>query len=530
MPGHEFEKNVQQQMEDLRISPSQAVWNGVEKEMQKHKRRRRILLVLPLLLLIGIGAYLTLYKAEPGTISDNKQKNLSNDTKNSVADPSAVAVSPTNNSKQATGNADPLTKKEVTTTIDDNSTQTSASRDNKSTDNNAPVNNAPVSSNETTHKSRATDVKKEAVSIVDLSTKKRAEKNVRSNNSSQLVNNNPAITSAKEKKRKSTVKNNVAKSEDVLDNKIVSVNEDDKTSVTTIASNDKPSVATIDSSSKELANPPLNTVTDTIKVEQPAATEPVVSLAKKAAIKNPAKDRRWQFGIIAGAGVSKLAQGFSAFDKSVYMDAASGLNSNTPPSTPAINYVPATIEQGFSWNAGVFVQRKINDRFRVSAGLQYMLYGTKSNIGSKVDSLALISNFYSNTLLVSQYYRNTGRVTNYSSRYHLIELPLSIHFQLNKGKVLPFNWSTGLTFGYLTGTNALNFDGSSGYYYKDDELYKRFQYGFNMGLSLTFLNKTKHPLEVGPQFHYKFSNILKSDSDPRHLLGGSLVARWYLRR
>jgi hypothetical protein len=55
MSDHEFEKQVKQKMDELRFTPSDAVWNKVAGELRKDRPRRRGWVLLPLLA-IGLGA------------------------------------------------------------------------------------------------------------------------------------------------------------------------------------------------------------------------------------------------------------------------------------------------------------------------------------------------------------------------------------------------------------------------------------------------------------------------------------------
>ena len=107
MPGHEFENKVQQQLEELNLPPSQAVWNRVEQEIRRDKRRRRLLFLLPLLLLLGIGGYWATQSSLKSSITKS-DKNIQNDTKNSVADPAAVAVAPSRTPEQNSAGKDPV--------------------------------------------------------------------------------------------------------------------------------------------------------------------------------------------------------------------------------------------------------------------------------------------------------------------------------------------------------------------------------------------------------------------------------------
>lgn len=57
MHEQNFEKQVQQKMEELSLTPSAPVWQKVEGEIRKKKDRRRLIFWLLPLLLVGGGAW-----------------------------------------------------------------------------------------------------------------------------------------------------------------------------------------------------------------------------------------------------------------------------------------------------------------------------------------------------------------------------------------------------------------------------------------------------------------------------------------
>ncbi|HSC36389.1 MAG TPA: hypothetical protein VLD19_00910, partial [Chitinophagaceae bacterium] len=59
MSTHDFEKQVQQKMDELRFDPSEAVWAEVEKQIRERKRRRLLVWwwTLPFLVAGSIGVY-----------------------------------------------------------------------------------------------------------------------------------------------------------------------------------------------------------------------------------------------------------------------------------------------------------------------------------------------------------------------------------------------------------------------------------------------------------------------------------------
>lgn len=117
MSDHNFEKKIQQKMDELKLTPSAGVWMSVEKNIKSDKRRRRAIFWLPLffLLLGGSGYFLlsnhsssntstkntitssnTTQKNQPVANNENTGKSQTADTKNKEAQPSitAMAVEP----------------------------------------------------------------------------------------------------------------------------------------------------------------------------------------------------------------------------------------------------------------------------------------------------------------------------------------------------------------------------------------------------------------------------------------------------
>ena len=59
MSGHEFEKQVRQKLNDLKMTPSTESWENIEERLRESKRRPVIFYWLPLLLIgLAAGGYL----------------------------------------------------------------------------------------------------------------------------------------------------------------------------------------------------------------------------------------------------------------------------------------------------------------------------------------------------------------------------------------------------------------------------------------------------------------------------------------
>ncbi len=88
MHENNFEKQVQEKMDQLGFDPSDAVWTAVDKEINKNKKRRRPLFILFLfsgLLLAGGAIYVGTFKnfSDKKIISKEQKKNDEDQNKSS---------------------------------------------------------------------------------------------------------------------------------------------------------------------------------------------------------------------------------------------------------------------------------------------------------------------------------------------------------------------------------------------------------------------------------------------------------------
>lgn len=83
MQENEFEKQVQQQMDELRLHPSDAVWPKIEAQIKKEKRRRWGIILFPVILIPGLyGAYVLMNRGNSN--NDYKQATKTFTAKNKI--------------------------------------------------------------------------------------------------------------------------------------------------------------------------------------------------------------------------------------------------------------------------------------------------------------------------------------------------------------------------------------------------------------------------------------------------------------
>ena len=86
MQKNEFEKQVQQKMEELKLHPSDSVWLNIEAHISRKKRRRLAWVFFPILFMCLCGGYWLMHPVTK--LKSNRQNKLTEDIikKNSPAE------------------------------------------------------------------------------------------------------------------------------------------------------------------------------------------------------------------------------------------------------------------------------------------------------------------------------------------------------------------------------------------------------------------------------------------------------------
>lgn len=498
MPGHDFEHKVQQKMEELRLTPSRAVWDGVEAEINRDKKRRRLVFILPLLvLLLGSGAFWwASQESSSNLITEKNQKE--NDSKITHGAATTDPVSKSSDAGQDPGKPNNLGAEKDATQQKDIALPATPSKNTESaTDVElAEPFSKPATANEKGLLTKS--VKEKAKGKLPLAYKRKKEVFVHTKgHSSQVLKKNDGLQPGAS-----------GASEVVND-----VSADLETNYEASMPAPVGYALVFDGTDSLVESPILVTVTSPGK-------------------NSSRKKSNWQWGITGTVGISKNVQGgfFNAFEKSLVAQDAIGAGSRIT-QTPYgfASRQPATIQAGYNYSAGVFVQRKLTKKLELSAGLQYNYFSTQNEVGTKVDANAFNSTASPINALTGTYYLD-GKGQQHVNAYHFVELPLTLRIKLNNNRQIPVYWSNGLSLAYMVNTSALHYESRFGYYYKNNNLFQKTQWGVHTGLSVRLFNGTNHPLELGPHVNFQFSNLLKSaNPDTRHLLGGGLMLRWYMR-
>jgi hypothetical protein len=513
MSDHEFEKKIQLQMEELKFRPSEAVWMEVEKNIRRDKRRRRFLLWVPVAAgLLLTGGYLV--------FSSTRETREVLVNKSSTVQP---AVPSTSSSQNSNG----LSKENTT---QENADRESSIVNRESATGSEESSNVNRESATGSKKPSGNNVKPAAIAPASQSDKTNAANGHAVKHNKGLAKKTPLVSDSKGNNTVSPP----AGTEVVIDKAQQPVQDAVTSTRHPLTSAQHPAPINqhpADSTEEETAQ--------LVALDSASSVAPMVTPIER----KPKKGNKWQWGIQASGGSSNISTerlfGFSnpfSMEKSLVADVAS----NSPANMYAINInppankKPSAIETGVAYSIGGFVQRSVARRLTLGVGLQYAHYSVRTKVGQRVDNAQAVNIGPQGSTIVEQFYRNSSPAVShsYTYRYHFIELPVYVNWQINKARRLPpVAWHGGISVARLIGTNALHYDGVSGVYFKDNGLFNKTQVALTSGLEIGLFRKYRFPIWVGPSFGYNVTGLISKEvSSSQFLWTGGVRLKMLLKK
>jgi hypothetical protein len=471
MPVNEFEKQVQQRMEELKLTPSAEVWMEVEKRIRKEKKRRRILFwwLLPGLLLGGGLLYFNIGEkpAKTAALQQRPIEKIQHPDENKVLSPEAMAPDkPGYNSGQV---------------VDD---KTNAENDSKK--------NSIVPITAIRPGPRANTAVTKPVYTRKMNSKKYPYP--------MEAKNNPVITD--ENKTMEPVP------------AVTVINDRTKTDSTheavTITDKLPAPVRDVTAFSKDSSATAATTVPeDSTKTETTNEEKPLTGSATKK--------KKWNYGAGVQAGSSNtrtggiFGGGMASYDATPLTTSGGGTYTGPPV------YIDAP-RRGSSWGLQFFAQKDLSSRLSFRASLQYDYFSSRIRTGNRVDSARQVNNSISDNLTVRSFYGppgSGGSSRSYTNRYHFAGLSATISWNIIKTKTFSLAWENSVGLSRLLSTNALHYDRNLQVYYGDFEPFRKTQFFLGSGLAIPLLNREKLRVSFHPFVQYAPGDLLKENNGPR---------------
>jgi hypothetical protein len=514
MSVNNFENNIQQKLDELRLRPTEQVWVEVERRIREKKRRRIIFwFLLPGILLLGGGAWWMMN--QPG------------EKKNAV-----VETATTNNIEAADKNKTATIAKDEAPEVEikkenENNIRTDLQRQNTG---------ATVTEKNETVKSNESGKKPEPIIVSGYH---RPENPIvkKQGSASEIIKQRPVVNEKnidsifavsdsrkpKDAEKIKDEKNSSSPNSDVSFKEIKSLPEK-KTDVINIVADTLMAVKPVEKNSTGIKS------IESIAI----ATDSLVktATAETTSKKDKNKKSKWEIGVTTNIGATRL---YKKGLISLGMKSADLLFSS--PSTGAGGgqfnnpvYADSIPLKGFAWQAGVFAKRKTSKKISYSVGLNLSYYSTSQVVGTFVDSVRSINNDL-NSRTSGGFYRYGG-FNSYRNKYYYVQAPLLLQWQINKGKKLPpFILENGLFPSYMFASKALVYDKPSKLFFEDRRLYNKFSLLYHAAFEVKLFSRRNHPLTAGLFYDFHISRLQKvSPPDYNYLQSFGLKINYTIKK
>jgi Outer membrane protein beta-barrel domain len=472
MQNHEFEKKMQQKMEELKLTPADAVWEKVEAGLPPEKKRRWVIFIL-LFCVIATCSILLRNKLNTDHLKTS-ENNLT--AKESVIQKTDAQNTEPNNKQLANDNG-AIKSEPLTTTT----TKIIASKK-----------NITASSAKTKIRIKnTTSSQSDNVAGEDLVANN--YKQIKIAGSSKISIKAPVQSAEENEKMTETVVNN----EDAGEVKNIT-----KTDITGL-------------------------INDSLIVEdKETKADSLVALKKDTAKTNGlyVKQKngnkiKWAYGFEIAAGISAVKNNLFS-NAPVFADANAAYASG-PPNTQ-VRTAPNNPSKGAAFGFGFYMERAINEKWRFSTGLNYLYQNNFILVGTKVDTPVTVRVDALKDLSTNNYY-SSGNSSTYKNKYHLVEIPLLFQYQFSKKS--PVYFKTGVTAAYLLQSNALVYNSNSSAYITDKSIFNKVLLSVNIGAGINLAKKTKLPFSIGYQFKYSIGSVTKTTFGKQHFVNSLLYLK-----
>lgn len=497
MSDHDFEKQVRQKLNNLKITPSAEAWEKIEQRLRE-RRRRRSLLWLPLLLAgLAVGGYY-LYPSLLHPHSGSRQTTVPvNAVSGTTAHKDLAAAEADKNATP--GNDVPGSDIPGL----DRSKATTAENDDSITDGNSLTQQKDGPS---------------SLAIV----RQAMERSERKRKAQPGQRSSPVTSSKHHHATQKSTSIEASETSDDHPNVMVSENAGQPPA---IPANDQASIAY--NAPPVVVSVHAQKILPTALLPAAAENSPPAPVVKKAPATAHSK---WSYAIDVHTGISGVNRNALVPRKSMVAAAdypTSGFVAVVANYAPV--YKPAITSPGLAFSVGLEVKRELSKRFSLSTGLGYTQLNTLLKAGEQYINTQTAYGLRSYVLSSAAMVRN--EVKEYRNKYHFVELPVVLNMRLIGNEELPVYWNAGVVISQLLSSASVHFDAANGIYYEDNGLVNQTQVGVTTGFSLALFNKTPHPLWLGPSVRSNISSVLKKDAaDNRRFVALGLDVKWFWRK
>lgn len=484
MQENEFEKKLQQQMDELQLRPAAELWPRIQVAVAKQNGRKKRVLFFIVFCALSLIAFLV---TDSSLFLNNNNKQAGTAGKSSKEN--TAAVSPV-----LINTLPPQAR------VDSNLP--------------GPAQAAP-------RRLDASEAKKLPSAVIlpvdnnSLQDALAGNKKERSGKGSSAVsvtpainNDDVAISSYKKIRRNSaasvrtTVTNNQP---DELQDAVETVAIVQQKPTATAAT---PAVTTNDEQVKEAAadtkkEAPVTAANATGKnavseVPQPGTNKPTQQKTKQSALSGAGV---WGLSIALSGGITSAGNNYNNSNKSLAYTSNNGNPGTVTGSPGGIVEYPSATKPGGSLEIAIKVYRTLSTKSKIITGLQYRLLTTSVKTGNISDSGAAAP---TRDVVVA------GTINQYRNYHHFISVPVSFSTSIFPIGRSDITLDAGVDFSRLISTNSLQFNLARPAYYKDNTLFNKTIVGLSAAVAINIASKKRALFSIGPEFYYSLTPLASS--------------------
>lgn len=481
MHEQNFEKQVQQKMEELSLMPSAPVWQKVEEQIRKKKDRRHLIFWLLPLLLAGGSAWWLL-----------------SGTNDRVATNSTVSVTKKQPVPAATAPASSPESSAPSTRQEEVKGTPSGQSQSASTSGTIKYNNLTIRTN-----------------LPKLPAQPNLPHRINRSGNQETP---PSLGETTIARKSEGTLTSLKKEEEPRKEALVSRPE---TTIRT-ETNTVSGTATDSASSREAVavTEPKEVIPPATPVVTPSPSGAVDSNTLAPAAPQELNIRKWEWTVHAEAGVTSVLAELFELPSTRNYDAFSSPAQFT--SGNFFAYYPSQQEAGPAFSAGATAKRRISSRLKLTAGIQYNYYSTQLAVGQQKNAAtatAATVPFARQATAADNAYL-PGVQNDYTNRYHFIQLPVGLEYRVLRN--LPLQVQGGIAVAHLVKTNALSYDYQAQAYYEKLDAYNATQLHLFTNFNYTVWKGKSKKLDVGPYVQYSLTELQKTAPDKNRLFSTGL--------
>lgn len=266
-----------------------------------------------------------------------------------------------------------------------------------------------------------------------------------------------------------------------------------------------------------------------IEPNQAATGDTKLSADLLTAVQQPSKTKEsWNLAMQIGGGSGSMREGLTTSYAPRFENTFGNIALQPPGTAAALDPRPSEVKAGPSFQASIGLSKPISRKLNFITGIQYAYFSNRIEVGRKIDSSAMNTNFRLQNVAGTAAYTGAGNDgKTYYNAYHYLQIPLELGWFLDNQKRI--SWNNGFLFGVLLRTDALHYDQGAGAYFQNNDLVNKFQTSAQTSLNYRLLKLSSGSLSAGPFLNYQLTNIDKTAGNKRLLTVG-LNARFLFNK